>query len=110
MAITIRDPREAPIVFDQAGEFASVHAAERALRRAGFSCGPMQDQAPRALVLGRARVGKWSHLTHQERKEIDGEMWGCRDGAVRIVPSAAARPEVLAAFDRVRRDAEALDA
>ncbi len=104
MSIIVRDPREAPIVFAQPGDFAAADAAERALARAGFSIGQTQVHAPRAILLGRYDwIAKWRNLTHHEKMVVDGEWHGGRNGPIRIVPSAKASPEALEAFEQVRQ-------
>ena len=96
------DPRLAPIVFEQTGDFAATRAAEAALARAGFSVGPMQRGSPRGLLLGSWAIAKWRNLSHRERIELHGEMHGGRFGPVIILPSTAADDDMLGAFGLVR--------
>lgn len=96
------DPRSAPIAFAQLGDFAAVNVAQHALKVAGFSIGRAQAHAPRGLLLGAFDIQKWRNLSQQDRRELDGEMHGGRDGPVSVLISPVASEDVLAAFDRVR--------
>ncbi|WCT73959.1 hypothetical protein PQ455_01620 [Sphingomonas naphthae] len=90
------------IIFRQPGDFAAIHAAEAALAEAGFSIGSMQKGSPRGLLLGDISIAKWRNLSHQERRELHGEMFGDRNGPVTVIVSANAPADVLAAFEYVR--------
>ena len=96
----------APIIFDRPGDFASRDAATAALTAAGFSIGSNQRGAPTGLLLGDVSIAKWRNLSHQERRDLDGELFASREGPATVIMSAAARPEVVAAFDRVRAAAQ----
>jgi|SRR5947209_12617624 len=79
--------------FDQTGDFAAMHAAERFLSERGFSVGSNQRGAPRGVMFGNYDIAKWRNLGADERLELHGTLIGDgRNGplALRIYASAPA--------------------
>lgn len=81
------------LTFDQAGDFAAYHAAERWLSDRGFSLGHMQRGAPCGIMRGDWDIQKWRNLSNQDRRELDGTLSGdFRNGPVVIRVAKATGP------------------
>lgn len=73
------------VVFNLAGEFKAMHAAERWCAENGFSIGRGQRGSPRGLLRGAWDIAKWRNLSRQERGDLDGTVTGdARSGPVTI--------------------------
>lgn len=84
-------PREHAIVFRATEEFRATHDAEALLKQAGFSIGPTQRGAPRAVMFGDYLVAKWRGLNHDQRRKTHGTLTGDnRHGPLmfRLLPAA----------------------
>lgn len=78
-------------VFENAGDFAALSAAESWLNSQGISHGSIQRGAPTGLLCGNFEIAKWRNLSQQERDELDGTMTGdFRNGPVIIELKGAA--------------------
>lgn len=75
------------IQFNEPGDFRAMHAAERFLRKHGFSIGQVQGPAPRAIMFGRYDfIAKWRNLTLAEQEASHGQMTGSmRNGPVTVM-------------------------
>jgi len=75
----------AKIVFNQAGDFSAMQAAEQWCRENDVSYGSTQMGNPRGLVRGECDISKWRNLSRQDIAELDGTMTGdMRNGPVTI--------------------------
>ena len=63
-------------VFDQQGDFAALHAAEKWLADNGYSYSPTCAMHPVAILKGDYQIAKWRNLTPKEIKALDGDMNG----------------------------------
>lgn len=73
------------VIFEQAGEFAAVNAAEAWCRERGISVGAMERGQPRGLFYGDFAIAKWHNLNRADRAALDGRMTGdMRHGPVVI--------------------------
>lgn len=52
--------------------FKAYYDAVRWCSERGISVGSMQANAPTGLVVGSARISKWSNMTPDEREALDG--------------------------------------
>ncbi len=96
-----------PAVFAQVGDFAANRAAIMALEANGFSLGPMQRGAPRAVMFGEYDISKWRNLSHDERREAHGTLTGDgRQGPLVFCLLPSAPDAAVAAAEAVRRAAE----
>jgi hypothetical protein len=80
------------VEFNQTGTFEASRAAEQWIRARGFSIGPSQVMAPRAIWHGQCYVSKWRGLSAQDKREMHAIMEGDnREGPVtiRLLPSAS---------------------
>jgi len=88
MAETVRIP------FAAAGDFNAMRQAEAYLAQHGFSVGPTQGKAPRAIKHGNWKIAKWRNLTAAERRDVDGRMEGdMRSGPVWVTIRLDCLPE-----------------
>lgn len=72
-------------IFDEQGEYAAMHAAEKWLETNGFSVGPMQRDAPRLIAKGEAVPNKYRNYDDDEIEAFDGVMIGnYRNGPVKV--------------------------
>lgn len=91
------------IVFDQRGDFAATDVAERLLAAHGFSIGPSQRGAPRAVMFGNYAVSKWKNLNQDERRETHATLTGDgREGPLTFRLLPAAPDEAFSAAERMR--------
>jgi hypothetical protein len=94
------------ITFAQVGTWAAKDAAEDWLHARGFSIGPSQVCAPRAIWHGDYSISKWRNLSPQEKRDVHAIMEGdIREGPVTIKLMPGATDEARAAF--ALTDAEA---
>jgi hypothetical protein len=71
--------------FNETGDFAAVHAAEKWCSENGISVGTMQAGSPRGLKRGNYTISKWRNMFHEEIEDLDGTMTGdMRNGPVHI--------------------------
>lgn len=71
------------VVFDQAGDFNAVAAAEAWCAARGLSVGRMERGQPRGLLFGDFDIQKWHNLSAVERRALSGRMTGdMRNGPV----------------------------
>ena len=75
------------IVFNQAGSFQAMYAAEAWCRENGISVGQSCATGPTGLLFGQYDwIAKWRNLTAGEKRALHGTMSGdMRDGPVVIV-------------------------
>ena len=75
------------IVFNQAGSFQAMYAAEAWCRENGISVGQSCATGPTGLLFGQYDwIAKWRNLTAAEKKDLHGTMSGdMREGPVVIV-------------------------
>ena len=59
--------------------FGATYAAEAWLRENGYSYGPSQRGAPRAIMKGDVSIAKWKNLTGREKSFVDGRLLTGRD-------------------------------
>ncbi|HBI70677.1 MAG TPA: hypothetical protein DDZ22_17230 [Massilia sp.] len=87
------------IEFRNEGTFEAMRAAEAWLDARGFSVGPSQVCAPRAIWHGDCWISKWRNLSPKERAQAHALMEGDgRNGPVWITLTKAATEEARAAF------------
>lgn len=73
------------IVFEQAGDFLAMYAAEDWCRLNGVSYGSAERGSPRGLLRGDFNISKWRNLSLQDRADLHGRMTGdMRNGPVMI--------------------------
>ena len=74
------------IVFNQAGSFEAMYAAEAWCRENGISVGQSSATGPTGLLFGPYDwIAKWRNLTAGEKRELHGTMSGdMREGPVLI--------------------------
>jgi hypothetical protein len=78
-------PADRVIVFDVAGDFNAMRAAEHWCAEHGISVGRQQRGSPRGLLRGSWDIQKWRNLNAQERRDLDGTMTGdMKSGPVTI--------------------------
>jgi hypothetical protein len=90
-------------------DFSASRAAERFLKRAGFSVGREQRGAPRGILFGDYNIQKWRNLTEANRDALHGIMTGdMRSGPVSIIIFSIAPEQakiaLASAFDIHERD------
>jgi hypothetical protein len=91
------------IVFDQVGTFAANDEAKRQLEAHGFSVGPSQRGAPRAVMYGDYAISKWRNLNPDERRETHATLTGDgREGPLTFRLLPAATDEAVEAAERMR--------
>ena len=75
------------IVFNQAGSFEAMYAAEAWCRENGISVGQSSATGPTGLLFGPYDwIAKWRNLTAGEKRELHGTMSGdMREGPVVFV-------------------------
>ena len=87
------------IMFEGVGTFEAMNNAEAFLAAAGFSVGPSQRGAPRAVMFGDYAVSKWGNLNHFERHETHATLTGDgRHGPLTFRLLPAAPDEAIAAL------------
>lgn len=87
------------VEFKNEGTFEAMRAAEAWLAARGFSVGPSQVCAPRAIWHGDCWISKWRNLSAKEKSQAHALMDGdCRNGPVTITLRAVASAEAQAAF------------
>lgn len=79
------------IVFDQAGDFAAMEAAESWCAKHNLSVGAMERGRPRGLLFGDFAIAKWHNLRQADKDALHGTITGdMRHGPVTITLHADA--------------------
>ena len=72
-------------VFNQAGDFSALYAAQDWCKANGISYGSTQRGAPVGLMRGEYEISKWRNLSKSDIARLDGTMTGdMRNGPVII--------------------------
>ena len=61
-------------VFDEKGPFKAINAAEKWIKKKGYSSGILYRDMPIALKKGDYLISKWHNLTKLEKLDIDGHI------------------------------------
>ena len=73
------------VVFEDAGDFAAVRAAEDWCEKRGLSVGAMERGKPRGLLFGDYAIAKWHNLRQADKNALHGTMTGdMRNGPVTV--------------------------
>jgi len=76
------------VVFNDAGDFAAVRAAEDWCAKHGLSVGAMERGKPRGLLFGDYAIAKWHNLRQADKDALHGTMTGdMRNGPVTVAVS-----------------------
>lgn len=93
------------VSFYDRGDFAAIDAARAWLKERGFSYGPMQDNAPIAVMHGKWKIGKWKTLSPEDLNDIHARIMpaamtaSMRGGPVTIRLRSTVHSDVRTAFD-----------
>lgn len=72
-------------IFDNQGDWAATHAAEKWCKEQSVSVGAMQRDSPRGLKRGDYSIAKWRNLSKEDAILLDGTMTGDpRNGPITI--------------------------